>query len=66
MLRENRRGAVIATGGGIVARKENRELLHTRGVSVYLAVNPATALERLAAQHEALLAAVRCLKFAHC
>ncbi len=50
-------GAVIATGGGIVTRKANRELLHKRGVSVYLSVSPTIALERLNAQHEALIAA---------
>lgn len=50
-------GAVIATGGGIVLRKANRELLHTQGVSVYLSVNLSIALERLVAQHEALVAA---------
>ncbi|HVB22638.1 MAG TPA: 3-dehydroquinate synthase [Ktedonobacteraceae bacterium] len=50
-------GAVIATGGGIVLRKANRELLHAQGASVYLSVHPTIALERLAAQHEALAAA---------
>ena len=45
-------GAVISTGGGIVMRKANREVLRTQGVSVYLAVRPETALERLVAQHE--------------
>jgi shikimate kinase/3-dehydroquinate synthase len=49
-------GAVVATGGGIIARTANRELLHTLGFSVYLAVHPATALERLITQHEALVA----------
>lgn len=49
--------AIIATGGGIVSRPANRELLRTQGISVYLSVNPATALERLTAQHEALVAA---------
>ena len=49
-------GAVVATGGGIVSRPTNRELLHTQGVSVYLSVHPTTALERLVAQHEALIA----------
>lgn len=50
-------GAVIATGGGIVIRKANRELLHKHGVSVYLSVSPATALARLAVQLDALEAA---------
>ena len=50
-------GAVIATGGGIVIREENRELLHKHGVSVYLSISPATALARLNAQHEALVEA---------
>ena len=42
--------AVIATGGGIVARPENRALMRARGVVVYLAVDPATALQRLRTQ----------------
>jgi shikimate kinase / 3-dehydroquinate synthase len=39
--------AVIATGGGIVTKAENRSLMRTRGVCVYLLVDAETALERL-------------------
>lgn len=48
--------AVIATGGGIVMRPENRALLRTHGVSIYLSVDPETALERLKRQQAAALA----------
>lgn len=43
--------AVIATGGGIVTKAENRSLIRARGVVVYLLVDPVTALERLNQQH---------------
>ncbi|MBV9689933.1 MAG: 3-dehydroquinate synthase [Ktedonobacteraceae bacterium] len=46
------RGAVIATGGGIVTCSENRALMAERGIRIFLDVEPATALERLHAQHE--------------
>ncbi len=39
--------AVIATGGGIVTKAENRLLMRTRGVCVYLLVEAEAALERL-------------------
>ena len=42
--------AVIATGGGIVTRPENRALMRARGTVVYLEVDPATALKRLQTQ----------------
>ena len=56
--------AVIATGGGIVMRPETRALMRARGTVVYLAVDPATALQRLQAQqatavHEGLSPEVR-------
>jgi shikimate kinase len=35
-----REGIVLATGGGAILRAENRELLHTRGVVIYLRANP--------------------------
>lgn len=44
-------GAIIATGGGIVTRSENRALLAEQGTSIFLAVEPVVALERLDAQH---------------
>lgn len=36
----SRESIVLATGGGAVLRSENRELLHTRGLVVYLRANP--------------------------
>jgi shikimate kinase/3-dehydroquinate synthase len=48
--------AVIATGGGIVTRPENRVALRERGLCIYLIAEPATALERLQAQQAALMA----------
>ena len=50
------RGAVIATGGGIVTCSENRALMAEHGVRIFLDVEPATALERLQAQHETICA----------
>ena len=47
--------AIIATGGGIVTRPENRSLMHERGVCIYLLVDPTTALERLNAQQSQTL-----------
>src|SRR5260370_10341637 len=49
-------GAIIATGGGIVVREENRALMKEHGERIYLQVDPATALERLHAQQAAALA----------
>ena len=49
-------GAIIATGGGIVMRTENRALMDEGGQRIYLQVEPATALERLKAQQTAALA----------
>ncbi|MGI9060170.1 MAG: 3-dehydroquinate synthase [Ktedonobacteraceae bacterium] len=43
--------AVIATGGGIVMQRENLTLMRKHGVCIYLSVDPATALQRLRAQH---------------
>ena len=43
--------AVVATGGGVVTKAENRSLIRSRGVSVYLMVDPQTALDRLNRQH---------------
>jgi shikimate kinase/3-dehydroquinate synthase len=42
--------AVIATGGGIVTRPENRLLLREHGLCIYLMAEPEIALERLQAQ----------------
>ncbi|GHO43085.1 hypothetical protein KSX_12480 [Ktedonospora formicarum] len=44
--------AVIATGGGIVVREENRRLMAERGVRLYLHTDPTSSLERLLAQQE--------------
>lgn len=49
-------GAIIATGGGIVIRPENRALMADQGQRIYLQVEPTTALERLKTQHTALQA----------
>ena len=49
-------GAIIATGGGIVMRAENRALMDEQGERIYLEVEPAIALERLKAQQTAALA----------
>ncbi len=53
---QNEQGAVIATGGGIVLRPESRALLRSHGVSIFLSVDPQTALERLRHQGGAELA----------
>ncbi len=50
-------GAVIATGGGIVMREENRTLMAEQGVRVFLQVEPGIALQRLQTQQADLLAA---------
>ena len=42
--------AVIATGGGIVTRQENRALLRSAGTCIYLSVQPEIALSRLDVQ----------------
>ncbi|HET9918244.1 MAG TPA: 3-dehydroquinate synthase [Ktedonobacteraceae bacterium] len=49
-------GAIIATGGGIVLSSENRQLMAEGGIRVYLAVEPATALQRLQRQQHTALA----------
>lgn len=46
---------VLATGGGVVERPENRELLRTRFRSVWLRVSPATAADRSAGGSRPLL-----------
>lgn len=48
LLREitDRAGLVVATGGGIVLRSENRELLRKSGQVIYLAVPPRELYER--------------------
>lgn len=38
---------VVATGGGVVLAQENRELLHTCGLCIYLQARAAVLLERL-------------------
>ncbi|MBA2284105.1 MAG: 3-dehydroquinate synthase, partial [Ktedonobacteraceae bacterium] len=43
-------GAIIATGGGVVTRSENRALLAEQGTTIFLAVEPMVALERLNVQ----------------
>src|SRR2546430_6829738 len=45
-------GAIIATGGGIVIRPENRVLMAEHGVRIFLQVEPQVAWQRLWAQNE--------------
>ena len=40
-------GTVISTGGGIILRKENRDLLRQIGEVIYLRIQPETVLKRL-------------------
>lgn len=42
--------AIIVTGGGIVIRSKNRQLMATHGVRIYMQVDPQISLERLLAQ----------------
>lgn len=42
-----RSGVLIATGGGVVIREENRELLRERGLVVYLKTSVSQQLKRL-------------------
>jgi shikimate kinase len=42
-----RRGVLVATGGGVVLRRENRELLRRSGLVVYLRTSVAQQLRRL-------------------
>lgn len=48
--------AVIATGGGIVVRPENRALMAKEGIRIFLHTDSAIALRRLQAQQEQELA----------
>ncbi|HEY4383701.1 MAG TPA: 3-dehydroquinate synthase [Ktedonobacteraceae bacterium] len=50
-LAQKQDGSIIATGGGIVIRPENRTLMAEQGVRIYLAVDPASAVERMQTQH---------------
>ena len=43
--------AIIATGGGIIIRPENRALMAEVGVRVFMQIEPQVALDRLQAQH---------------
>lgn len=49
-------GAIVATGGGIVVRPENRSLMAEHGIGVFLSVEPTVAVQRLHAQQEQLVA----------
>ena len=55
-ISQYKNGAVIATGGGAILREENRLLMSEHGVSIWLQVEPAVALERLQAQQTLALA----------
>ena len=48
-------GAVIATGGGAIVRKENRVLMAEHGICIWLQTEPSVALERLRTQQAAAL-----------
>lgn len=47
MLCDGRDGLVLATGGGMPVREENRELLKKIGIVVYMRVKPETVYERI-------------------
>jgi shikimate kinase len=47
LIDENKEKLIIATGGGMPMRKENRELLRRLGEVVYLEASPETIYERL-------------------
>jgi shikimate kinase len=42
-----REGVLVATGGGVVLRRRNRELLHRNGLVVYLSTSVSQQLRRL-------------------
>lgn len=42
-----RKGVLISTGGGVICKQENRSLLHTRGLVVYLKTSIENQLRRL-------------------
>ncbi len=50
---------IIATGGGVVERPDNRQLLKKLGTVVWLRVDPAVAVERLDPHTRPLLAQAR-------
>lgn len=54
-----RRRAVVATGGGIVERRDNLEMMRRRGWVVALAVSPEVALRRATAEAAGNAAALR-------
>jgi shikimate kinase / 3-dehydroquinate synthase len=55
-LAQNPSASIIATGGGIVVRPENRALLASSGTCVYLSVEPAAAISRMQTQHATSIA----------
>lgn len=50
-LADRKAPAVISAGGGLPLREENREILKTLGLTVYLRVRPETVLQRLEGDH---------------
>jgi len=44
---KGRKGSVLATGGGVVLSKANREVLKSLGTVIWLTVDPANSLERM-------------------
>lgn len=55
-IAQTQHGAIIATGGGIVVRQENRVLMAEGGLRIFLPADPNTILHRLDAQHKKMLA----------
>lgn len=49
---ENSSPSVVATGGGVVLRDENRTLLSRLGTVIYLSVTPEAAMARLGDTHD--------------
>ncbi|MDO4285608.1 MAG: shikimate kinase [Eubacteriales bacterium] len=47
LVGEGADGRVYATGGGMILRQENRDLLHRLGEVVWLQVKPQTVIDRL-------------------
>jgi len=46
------KGKIIATGGGLPMREENRELLRKLGTVIYLKAEPETLYKRLSGDHK--------------
>lgn len=51
-LQKERKGKIIATGGGLPMKEENRELLKQLGTVIYLKAETATLLKRLSGDNK--------------